>query len=117
MRSVCMTIFCCALASTALTLYLLAVQSTQPTKTPTQIPMPQPTAGHCWLWYPLGQPGSTTKVGLRNTCDECRIFTLNYVYFSGPSKQQNIRLEAHGAIQIEAKGTSSITVIDEQKCR
>jgi hypothetical protein len=60
--------------------------------------------------------GKTNSVGLRNTCEECKVAVINFVYSSSRHEIKKFTVPAKSQITINIDGTSSTEIIDEESC-
>jgi hypothetical protein len=71
-------------------------------------------ASTCCQFYSIGQ---TQRVGLRNTCDSCRVCVINANYSDGHHDERKVSLQPHTSTEFDISGTISTQVIDEMACR
>jgi hypothetical protein len=60
--------------------------------------------------------GTTNSVGLRNTCGDCKIADINFIYNNGKNQVKQFKVNAHASITVDITGTQMTQIIDEEAC-
>ena len=72
-----------------------------------------PAAQQCIRVFDIGK---TNSVGLRNTCEECKVAVMNFVFSNSRHEIKKFPVSAKSQITIDINGTSRTEIIDEESC-
>jgi hypothetical protein len=76
-------------------------------------PVAATKAASCYQEY---ANGTTNSVGVRNTCDVCKVFDINFVYGNGKDQVRKFKVNAHSSVTVDISGTQMTQIIDEEAC-
>lgn len=76
-------------------------------------PNSQAPKAKCFSFYAIG---STTKTGLRNTCDSCMVAVANFVYSGQRHEEKEFKVQGHSSMEIDTSGTMTVELIDQKVC-
>jgi len=68
----------------------------------------------CFKWYLINKPG---KIGLRNTCSECKIAVLSFNYNNGKHEEKEVKVPGHSSVEVDNSGTTNVEIIDHKDCK
>jgi hypothetical protein len=71
-------------------------------------------AATCFEWYLINQPH---KIGLRNTCDDCKIAILSFNYNNGKHEEKEFKVAGHSSVVVDNSGTTQVQIIDQKDCK
>ena len=68
----------------------------------------------CFRFYSIG---ASTKVGLRNTSEQCKIAVISFSYYNGKHELKEFKVPGKSSIEIDTKGSSLTEIIDHKDCK
>ncbi len=75
--------------------------------------VPAAATAFCCRFFSVGQ---ITKVGLRNTCADCKVAVINFIFGGGRSEIRKFKVQGKSNIEVDISGTQMTEIIDEEDC-
>lgn len=67
----------------------------------------------CCRFFNIGQ---VTRVGLRNTCTECKVAVINFNLFNGKHEIRKFKVPGKSDIEVDTSKSQLTEIIDEETC-